>query len=158
MQQTRIYKLLEGYRDRPTADLEAIADALVRLSQLVVDCPALRELDINPLLANERGVIALDARIRIEASELAMPGPNPRLAIRPYPNQWEAAAETSQRHARSDPADPARRRDALWRLSREAFRRGHPLPLPRSAEGVLTQLRSPASRRSTMPAPWPSSP
>ena len=66
MQQTRIYKLLEGYRDRPAADLDAIADALVRLSQLVVDCPALRELDINPLLADETGVIALDARIRIE--------------------------------------------------------------------------------------------
>ena len=94
MQQTRIYKLLEGYRDRPTADLEAIADTLVRLSQLVVDCPALRELDINPLLANEGGVIALDARIRIEASELDAPAPNPRLAIRPYPNQWEAHAET----------------------------------------------------------------
>jgi acetyltransferase len=94
MQQTRIYKLLEGYRDRPTVDLEAIADTLVRLSQLVVDCPALRELDINPLLTNEDGVIALDARIRIEASELDVPAPNPRLAIRPYPNQWEAHAET----------------------------------------------------------------
>ena len=94
MQQTRIYKLLEGYRDRPTADLEAIADTLVRLAQLVVDCPALRELDINPLLANEGGVIALDARICIEASELALPAPNSRLAIRPYPNQWEAHAET----------------------------------------------------------------
>jgi acetyltransferase len=94
MQQTRIYKLLQGYHDRPAADLEAIADALVRLSQLVVDCPALRELDINPLLANETGVIALDARIRIEADELDMPAPNPRLAMRPYPNRWEATAET----------------------------------------------------------------
>jgi acetyltransferase len=94
MQQTRIYKLLEGYRDRRATDLEAIADTLVRLSQLVVDCPALRELDINPLLANERGVIALDARIRIEASELDVSAPNPRLAIRPYPNQWEAHSET----------------------------------------------------------------
>jgi acetyltransferase len=94
MRQTRLYKLLEGYRDRPAADLEAIADALVRLSQLVVDCPALRELDINPLLANETGVIALDARIRVEASELDVRAPNPRLAIRPYPNRWEATAET----------------------------------------------------------------
>jgi acetyltransferase len=94
MQQTRIYKLLEGYRDRPAADLDSIADALVRLSQLVVDCPALRELDINPLLANETGVIALDARIRIEASELDVAAPNPRLAIRPYPNRWETTAET----------------------------------------------------------------
>ena len=94
MQQTRIYRLLQGYRDRPAADLDAIADTLVRLSQLVVDCPALRELDINPLLANESGVIALDARIRIEGNELDVPAPNPRLAIRPYPNRWETTAET----------------------------------------------------------------
>ena len=94
MQQTGIYRLLQGYRDRPAADLDAIADTLVRLSQLVVDCPALRELDINPLLANETGVIALDARIRIEGNELDVPAPNPRLAIRPYPNRWETTAET----------------------------------------------------------------
>ena len=66
MEQTRIFKLLKGYRDRPAADLDAIADTLVRLSQLVIDCPAIRELDINPLLADENGVVALDARIRIE--------------------------------------------------------------------------------------------
>jgi acetyltransferase len=96
MQQTRIYSLLKGYRDRPAADLDAIADALVRLSQLVVDTPALRELDINPLLADENGIVVLDARIRIEPSEVDQPGPNPRLAIRPYPNQWEAEAETPE--------------------------------------------------------------
>ena len=96
MQQTRIYSLLKGYRDRPAADLDAIADALVRLSQLVVDTPALRELDINPLLADENGIVVLDARIRIEPSEVDQPGPNPRLAIRPYPNQWEAEAVTPE--------------------------------------------------------------
>jgi acetyltransferase len=94
MQQTRIYRLLQGYRDRPAADLEAIADTLVRLSQLIVDCPCLKELDINPLLANETGVIALDARIGIEVAERDVPAPNPRLAIRPYPNRWEATVET----------------------------------------------------------------
>lgn len=96
MQQTRIFSLLKGYRDRPPADLEAIADALVRLSQLVIDFPALREIDVNPLLADEKGIVALDARIRIEPSEVGMPGPNPRLAIRPYPNQWEASVKTAQ--------------------------------------------------------------
>ena len=90
------------------ADLEAIADALVRLSQLVVDIPAVRELDVNPLLADETGIIALDARISIDPAQIAMPGPNPRLAIRPYPNQWEAAVETSQGLPRADQADPPR--------------------------------------------------
>ena len=89
MGQTRIFKLLQGYRDRPPADLAAIAETLTRLSQLVVDCPAVKELDINPLLADEIGVIALDARIRIEPGEVEKDGPNPQLAIRPYPDQWE---------------------------------------------------------------------
>jgi acetyltransferase len=95
MAQTRIYKLLKGYRDRPAADLTAVAEALVHLSQLVVDCPAVRELDINPLLADEVGVIALDARIHIDPKEVEKDGPNPRLAIRPYPNQWERWTETA---------------------------------------------------------------
>ena len=143
MRQTRIYNLLKGYRDRPPADLEAIADALVRLSQLVVDIPALRELDVNPLLADERGIIALDARISIDPAQIAMPGPNPRLAIRPYPNQWEAAVETSQRPARADQADPAGRRADPCRLSGQAVAGGHPLSLPRPAQGVLTQDERP---------------
>ncbi len=95
MERTRIFRLLEGYRDQPAADLAAIADTLVRLSQLVVDCPCLRELDINPLLADAQGVIALDARIRIDAAMIDTPAPNPRLAIRPYPNDWETMAETA---------------------------------------------------------------
>jgi acetyltransferase len=95
MAQTKICRLLEGYRDQPPADLAGIASALVRLSQLVIDCPAVKELDINPLLADEMGVIALDARIRIDPAEVEKDGPNPRLAIRPYPNQWERWTETA---------------------------------------------------------------
>jgi acetyltransferase len=95
IEQTRIFKLLRGYRDQPSANLDAVADTLVRLSQLVIDCPAVRELDINPLLADNIGVIALDARIRIEPREADQTGPNPRLAIRPYPNQWETFVETA---------------------------------------------------------------
>ncbi|MEZ5876078.1 MAG: GNAT family N-acetyltransferase [Hyphomicrobiales bacterium] len=94
MAQTRIYKLLQGYRDQPPANLKAIAESLVHLSQLVVDCPAVMELDINPLVADETGVIALDARIRIDPALVEKDGPNPRLAIRPYPNQWERWTET----------------------------------------------------------------
>ena len=157
MSQTRIFKLLEGYRDQPSADLAAIGDALTRLSQLVVDCPAVKELDINPLLADETGIIALDARIRIEPSEVEMEGPNPRLAIRPYPNQWETMGGNRQRLSRLHSPDPPGRRASLRRFHRQALARGHPLPLPRAAQGVLAQVLSRASPRSTMPAPWPSS-
>ena len=76
---TRIAKLLAGYRDRPAADQGAIADVLIRLADLAVDVPAIAELDINPLLADETGVVALDARIRLQAEA------RPRLAIQPYP-------------------------------------------------------------------------
>lgn len=80
--QTRIARLLAGYRDRPAADLRAIAGVLMRLSELAVALPGIRELDINPLLADETGVLALDARIVVSRD-----GGAP-MAIRPYPAEW----------------------------------------------------------------------
>ncbi len=86
MQETRIHRLLEGYRDQPRVDLAAVALALVRVSYLVAAHEAIREIDINPLLADEDGCVALDARVRI-----ADPAVSPRkpMAIRPYPVEWE---------------------------------------------------------------------
>lgn len=78
---TRVAKLLAAYRDLPAADIGAIALVLVRLAQMAIDLEGLAELDINPLLADETGVVALDARIR-----LARPGERQRTAIRPYPD------------------------------------------------------------------------
>jgi acetyltransferase len=89
IEQTRVARLLRGYRDRPAADLDAIAMTLVRVSQLISDFPAITELDINPLLADEQGVIALDARIKADWANAQIPAPNPYFAIRPYPKGWE---------------------------------------------------------------------
>ncbi|HEX3483592.1 MAG TPA: bifunctional acetate--CoA ligase family protein/GNAT family N-acetyltransferase [Micropepsaceae bacterium] len=86
MGQTRIFRQLQGYRDRPRAALEDIALTLVKLSQLVCDLENIVELDLNPLLADAHGVIAVDARIRIAQSEADSVG---RLAIRPYPKELE---------------------------------------------------------------------
>ena len=86
MAETRIIRLLRGYRDRPAADLDAVALTLIKVSQLVCDFAEIAELDINPLLADEKGVIALDARIRVAKPE--RPGAA-RLAIRPYPQELE---------------------------------------------------------------------
>ncbi len=84
---TRIARLLAGYRDRPAANLAAICDVLVAVSQMVIDLPELAELDINPLLTDESGVIALDARVRVARQDIARG--EARLAIRPYPRELE---------------------------------------------------------------------
>ncbi|APH74013.1 bifunctional acetate--CoA ligase family protein/GNAT family N-acetyltransferase [Aquibium oceanicum] len=89
MDRTRIGRLLKGYRDRKPADRAAIALALNGLSQLIVDFPCIASLDVNPLLADPQGVIALDARVEIDPARVEEAGPNPDLAIRPYPAEWE---------------------------------------------------------------------
>ena len=68
---TRVAKLLAGYRDHPPADLDAICDVLIALSQMLADLPELAELDINPLWADHDGVIALDARLRVSRQAAA---------------------------------------------------------------------------------------
>jgi acetyltransferase len=83
---TRIHRLLEGYRDRPAVNLDAIASTLIQISQLVIDHAEIDELDINPLLADGYGVIALDARIKVG---VATAPATRRLAIRPYPKELE---------------------------------------------------------------------
>lgn len=85
---TRIHGLLKGYRDHKPVNIDAICQVLIKISQLIVDIPEISEMDINPLFADEQGVIAVDARIYIStASRLG--GINHRLAIRPYPKELE---------------------------------------------------------------------
>ncbi|ACJ00137.1 bifunctional acetate--CoA ligase family protein/GNAT family N-acetyltransferase [Rhodospirillum centenum] len=86
MSRTRIHRLLLGYRSRPKADLDAIALSLIKVSQLVTDFPEIVELDINPLFADDKGVLALDARIKVATPK--MEGSR-RLSIRPYPKKLE---------------------------------------------------------------------
>ncbi len=86
---TRVARLLAGYRDRKPADIDAIARTLGQISALICGHPEIRELDITPLLADESGVIALDARIRVVDAKRASRTP---LAIRPYPTEWEREA------------------------------------------------------------------
>lgn len=61
--QTRISRLLAGYRDVPGADVQAIERVLLAMSEMAMTLPEISELDVNPLLANAEGVIALDARV-----------------------------------------------------------------------------------------------
>lgn len=88
---TRVARRLAGYRDRPPADRPAIRRVLVALSQMALDLPQIAELDINPLLADADGVLALDVRIR-----LSQPRPGYRPAIQPCPTTLDRAVQLGE--------------------------------------------------------------
>ncbi|MBD1872413.1 bifunctional acetate--CoA ligase family protein/GNAT family N-acetyltransferase [Nodosilinea sp. FACHB-131] len=84
MEQTLIYKALQGVRGREAVDMDALEQLLVRFSQLVAEQPDIASIDINPLLASSERLLALDARVILRAPD----SPPARLAIRPYPTQY----------------------------------------------------------------------
>ncbi|WP_066098240.1 bifunctional acetate--CoA ligase family protein/GNAT family N-acetyltransferase [Xanthomonas massiliensis] len=87
---TRVSRILKAYRDVPAANAEAVALVLVKLAQLAADIPEVLQLDINPLLADRDGVVALDARVVVGPPRRLHKGRgHPRFAIFPYPKQWE---------------------------------------------------------------------
>jgi acetyltransferase len=91
---TRVSRVLMAYRDVPAADIGAIALLLVKLAQLAADLPELRELDLNPVLADQNGLIAVDARIAVATIDPSpRGGSSSRFAIRPYPKEWERHTE-----------------------------------------------------------------
>jgi len=86
MEQTQIFKALQGVRGRQPVDLSALEGLLVRFSQLVIEQPAIAEVDINPLIASPDRLLALDARIVLHDPAKQKQAPPP--AIRPYPTQY----------------------------------------------------------------------
>ena len=88
MERTRIYRALGGVRGRAPVDLSALESLLVRFSQLVAEQPRIKEIDINPLQVSPEGCLALDARVVLYESSLP-DAALPRLAIRPYPIQYD---------------------------------------------------------------------
>jgi acetyltransferase len=90
MEQTKIYAALLGVRGRKPVNRTALEGLLVRFSQLVMEQPWIKEIDINPLLATPEQLLALDARVVVHDSTVQA-GQLPRPTIRPYPSQymWE---------------------------------------------------------------------
>ena len=119
---TRIHRLLQGYRDEPAADIDTVAQVLVSVSELLAEVPEIAELDINPLLTNHEGAIALDARVRVSAQR---PAGAANFAIQPYPVElvenwdWRGQAITL-RPIR--PEDEAQHRAFLEQLDPEDIR------------------------------------
>jgi len=141
---TRISRLLAGYRGVPRANVEEIAAALLKISQLVCDFAEIVELDINPLLGTPQEVLALDARLRVEPAN--QPAAN-RLAICPYPTELEQTVrlpdgETLLLRPIRPEDEPAFQR-LFAGLSPEAIRLRflHPMKmLPKTLAARLTQI------------------
>ena len=94
IERTRVSRLLRAYRDVPAVKQDAVAMVLVKLAQMAADIPEIRELDINPLLADETGVLAVDARVAVGQVERKFRGSGPaNFAVRPYPSQWQRHLE-----------------------------------------------------------------
>jgi acetyltransferase len=89
LSRTRVDRLLRGYRDRPPAARQAVCEVMVQVSRLIADIDEIAELDINPLLVDAEGAIALDARIVVHALAAGAAGRPSRLAIKPYPSELE---------------------------------------------------------------------
>ena len=140
---TRVSRLLAGYRDHPPAQLDALYDVLIAVSQMLADLPQLAELDINPLYVDESGAIALDARIRVAARPVA--GAE-RFAILPYPSQWVRTLTWNGREITLRPIRPedeAQHRRFLEQLDPEDIRMRifqTRRELPRSELARLTQI------------------
>ena len=85
IQDTRISRMLGAFRRMPAADMDAIVEVLLRVSEMVCELPMIREVDINPLIADEHGAVAVDARITLHAKP---PGGRrySHMAIHPYPS------------------------------------------------------------------------
>jgi acetyltransferase len=90
MEETKVYQLLKGYRNEPPANIKLLEEILVRFSQMLVDFPQLKEVDINPLFINEKEAFAFDARIVIDPEKVFKKfEPHQHLVVTPYPTKYE---------------------------------------------------------------------
>jgi acetyltransferase len=91
MEETKVYRLLKGYRNTKPANLQLLEETLIRLAQLVTDFSEITELDINPLIVGGDTVCAIDARVLLKPSQTPAPL---HLVISPYPDQLEERTRT----------------------------------------------------------------
>jgi acetyltransferase len=87
MEQTKVFTALEGVRGRKAVDLAGLEEFMVRFSQLVVEQPWIKEIDLNPVLASPQQITALDARVVLHGASVRNED-LPRPAVRPYPVRY----------------------------------------------------------------------
>ena len=127
MEDTKVYKMLEGFRGKPPADFEGLEEIVVNFSNLIVDFPEIAEIDINPLAISNGRASALDARIIIDRDYgAASRSPYPHLVITPYPTKyitpWQLSEGTEVLLRPIRPEDEPAEHEMLSSLSEETLR------------------------------------
>ena len=92
IERSRVAETLGEWRGASAVDMDALEQVLLRVSEMVCELPQLREMDINPIIVDESGAVAVDARIVIDgATQVLSSRANPyqHLAILPYPARYE---------------------------------------------------------------------
>jgi acetyltransferase len=127
MEETEVYRMLQGYRGKPPADLRQLEQIIVSFSNLVVDFPEMAEMDVNPIAIADGKAVALDARIIIDPDALGdnAEAPYPHLAIAPYPTRyvitWRLADGTEVLLRPIRPEDEPLEYELLTSCSRETL-------------------------------------
>lgn len=90
MEETKVYRLLKGYRGSAAVDLKRLDETILLFSQLITDFPQIKEIDINPLLISDKDATILDARIVLDKEKVCKKfEPHEHMVISPYPKKYE---------------------------------------------------------------------
>jgi acetyltransferase len=136
---TRVSRILSAYRDVPGADRRAIAAVLVALGNIASALPQIRAMDLNPILADANGVVAVDARVVLEPDLTRRRRP----AIRPYPGSWTSRLKLSERRffiRPMKPEDEVLLGAMLGRVTAEDLRLRFFVPLKSFSHAFLARL------------------
>jgi acetyltransferase len=120
---TRVAKLLGSFRHMPPVQMEALESLLLRVSEMVCELPWLREMDINPLIVDEHGLLAVDARVVVDYAPVSADR-YAHMAIHPYPTHlvihWQLPDGTDVTIRPMRPEDAAIEQEFVRHLSEEA--------------------------------------
>ncbi len=119
---TKVSQLLRGYRGGTPVDMDALEQALVKVSYLLVDFPEIVEMDVNPLQVRPDGLNALDARLMIEPKDvrkITQPGSHLIISMYPTKYDWEITLDGEKVELRAIRAED----ENLWREMIESLSR-----------------------------------
>ncbi len=126
MEETKAYKIIQGFRGKPPADMFQLEQIIVSFSNLIVDFPEIGEIDINPIAISKGKSCALDARIIIDKDYVDCPSPYPHLVITPYPTKyiipWKMSDGTEVLLRPIRPEDELLEHELLKSLSEETLK------------------------------------